>query len=372
MRQPRAAATSAPCGDSATAAVRARAGERRSSTAAAAEQPARAAARSFAASSSSAPAEEIVPDGQFGPYGNFAPKTPHGDEDDDAEAAQENPSRPAVMPQAALEDMPQGRKRDVEEAELPEAPSRGGRDGPPEPKHPDEALWVKGGKKRAAAWLKGAPEADRRRFLDHLETVPATDPKFEAMLVQGQARKEKVWSRMDPPTKANYEEAAASQWAKWIDTESVEVLLEKESAELEEQRKRDGKGDYIMSTRWVLTDKNDPLRTEANDLPLKANARLVVNSGDPGRSDEKANVRVDAPCATTQSEMILTQVAASQPKWKFGSKDVSGAFLKGEVDERGLVIRAPMHGPSLADFPRGRMARVRKGVFGLPTAPRLW
>ena len=136
--------------------------------------------------------------------------------------------------------------------------------------------------------------------------------------------------------------------------------------------KREGKGDYIMSTRWVLTDKNDPLITGSNELPLKANARLVVNSGDPGRSDEKANVRVDAPCATTQSEMILTQVAASHPKWKFGSKDVSGAFLKGEVGERGLVIRAPHHGPTLADFPRGRLARVRKGVFGLPTAPRLW
>ena len=39
----------------------------------------------------------------------------------------------------------------------------------------------------------------------------------------------------------------------------------------------------VMSSRWVLTDKNDPLRTEKNDLPLKANARLVVNSGDPGR-----------------------------------------------------------------------------------------
>eukprot|EP00959_Pyramimonas_sp_CCMP1952_P267852 5600287-Pyramimonas_sp.AAC.1 len=59
--------------------------------------------------------------------------------------------------------------------------------------------------------------------------------------------------------------------------------------------KRDGKGDYIISTRWALTDMNDPLRTQANDLPLKANARPVVHSGDPGLSDEKANVRVDAP-----------------------------------------------------------------------------
>eukprot|EP00959_Pyramimonas_sp_CCMP1952_P281205 5878586-Pyramimonas_sp.AAC.1 len=180
------------------------------------------------------------------------------------------------------------------------------------------------------------------------------------MLVQGQAQKEKVWSRMDPPTKTNYEEGAASQRAKWIDTESVEVMLEKESAGLEEQMKRDGKDDYIISTRWVLTDKNDPLRTEANDLPLKANARLVVSSGDPGRSDEKANVRVGAPCATTQSEMILTQAAASHPEWKFGSKDVSDAFLKGEVDERGLVMRAALHGHSLAT-PRGRLSRVRKG-----------
>eukprot|EP00959_Pyramimonas_sp_CCMP1952_P177593 3712252-Pyramimonas_sp.AAC.1 len=63
------------------------------------------------------------------------------------------------------------------------------------------------------------------------------------------------------------------------------------------------------------------------------------------------------------------QVAASHRGWKFGSKDVSGAFLKGEAGERGLVMRAPLHGPALADFPRGRLARARKGVFGLPTAP---
>eukprot|EP00959_Pyramimonas_sp_CCMP1952_P288514 6033541-Pyramimonas_sp.AAC.1 len=70
--------------------------------------------------------------------------------------------------------------------------------------------------------------------------------------------------------------------------------------------------------------------------------------------------------------MVLAQVAASHPEWKFGSKDVSGAFLKGEVDERGPVSGAPLHGPALADFSRGRLARARKSVFGLPAAPRLW
>ena len=71
------------------------------------------------------------------------------------------------MPLSRVDHEPtqQGQKRDAEEAELPEAPSRGGRDGPPEPRHPDDVLWVKNVTKRAADWLKRAPEIDRRRFM---------------------------------------------------------------------------------------------------------------------------------------------------------------------------------------------------------------
>lgn len=112
----------------------------------------------------------------------------------------------------------------------------------------------------------------------------------------------------------------------------------------------------------MLTDKNHPLRTHGNTLPLKANAKLVVNNGGPRNCDDKANVRVDAPCATTKSEAICCHFAANIPICFFGNANISGAFLSASCtyDGQGLPRVQP-----------GMLVRIRKGVFGLPTAPRL-
>eukprot|EP00959_Pyramimonas_sp_CCMP1952_P424027 8881753-Pyramimonas_sp.AAC.1 len=126
------------------------------------------------------PVPQLIPDGQFGPYGGLAPGAP-----------------PLREVQKELDDQEkdmQGVKRDAEEAKLPEAPSRGGRVVPPGPHYLDEALWVQNVTRRASDWLNKAPDVDRRRFLDRVETLERTDSKLEAMLVQGQAQKEKVWA----------------------------------------------------------------------------------------------------------------------------------------------------------------------------------
>lgn len=60
-----------------------------------------------------------------------------------------------------------------------------------------------------------------------------------------------------------------------------------------------------------INDKHDPLHTLENALPLKANAWLVVSTSDPDKCDDRSNVRVDAPCATTESKVICCQLAAS-------------------------------------------------------------
>ena len=60
----------------------------------------------------------LVPDGQFGPHGDRAPQTPLNEMAPLPQAAEPSPE---VREDTSLH----GQKRDVEEAELPEAPSRG-------------------------------------------------------------------------------------------------------------------------------------------------------------------------------------------------------------------------------------------------------
>ena len=62
---------------------------------------------------------DVVPEGQFGPYGGFAPSTPPVQE---AERAR-TPVEESVQPEPEEATL-QGHKRDAEEAEVPEAPSR--------------------------------------------------------------------------------------------------------------------------------------------------------------------------------------------------------------------------------------------------------
>ena len=84
----------------------------------------------------------------------------------------------------------------------------------------------------------------------------------------------------------------------------------------------------------------------------------MVNSGDTGTPGDQATVRVDAPRATTQFEMIISRVGASNPTWRRGASDVSGAFLRGETDERGQVMKLLRSGPGVRELPGGCLASV--------------
>ena len=92
----------------------------------------------------------------------------------------------------------------------------------------------------------------------------------EVLLAQGQARKEKVWKHMDPQERLNYQAAGEKQWEKWTTNSAVEVMSFEESKKVRQELKDAKKTDRVMSTRWVLTDKNDPVRTTLNKLPLDA------------------------------------------------------------------------------------------------------
>ena len=200
----------------------------------------------------------------------------------------------------------------------------------------------------------------------------------EACAVQA-ARKEYHWKSMNDEQKVKFREAAEQAWSVWADNEAVEVLDEKQSARIRQRLKDDKEVDFkVLTPRYVFTDKHEPLRTADNPLELKARARIVV----PGFRDVLSfSIRKDAPTASRISQHMLLIMTASYKKakkaWRLLSADVKSAFMKGDPFAEGsrelyMQNMSGAHGEPLLPFPRHCLARIRKGVFGLSDAPRLW
>ncbi|CAK9111467.1 unnamed protein product, partial [Durusdinium trenchii] len=213
----------------------------------------------------------------------------------------------------------------------------------------------------------------RRQMLKQLWPLGNDDAAQEVLAVLT-ARKEHVWSHMSDFEKKEFREAAAKGWSVWVENEAIEPLPDAEAARIRQKLKTEGESHRILVPRFVYVDKNDGLRTADRDLPLKANARLVV----PGYQDISAyGLRCDAPTASRTSQHLLLTFAASM-KWKLASADIKSAFMKGEEfgpNERILYLanvktRAPDE-PRLP-FSEAGLCRVKKGVFGLADSPRRW
>ena len=223
---------------------------------------------------------------------------------------------------------------------------------------------------------KGSWPLPSRSQLRAMKAVGAMLPRGEqeAMAVQT-ARKEYKWRDMTPEAKAEFREAAWKGWQTWVDNDAVEVLRPEEAKRIRENLRQTNKSHLILRPRYVYTDKNDGLRTEERQLPLKASARLVV----PGYKDVSAyEVRKDAPTASRTSVHLLLVFFTASKGWHLLSADVKAAFLKGELfldGERILYIEnLGTNDPTEPRLPLGAggLARLRKGIFGLSDSPRRW
>jgi hypothetical protein len=207
------------------------------------------------------------------------------------------------------------------------------------------------------------------------QTWPCGKVEYEAQAVQA-ARKEFTWSKLDSQQKDAFREACKSGWQVWSDNGAVEVLDPATSKRVIADLRRRGEMSKLLTPRWVMTDKNDGLRTANNQLPLKANSRLVV----PGYQDESAyGLRKDAPTGSRLSQHILFVLTASNFLfgWRLHSADIKSAFMKGERYLEGAreIYLRNVGGPS--DMPRlpfsdDCICKIVKGVFGLADAPRQW
>ena len=188
------------------------------------------------------------------------------------------------------------------------------------------------------------------------------------------ARREIKWREIPQQDKEAFRKAAETGWKVQTDNGAFEILSDAESQKIRARLKASGQLNKILTPRYVLTDKNDGLRSGSNPLPLLANARVVI----PGYQDETAYaVRKDAPTSSRCSQHILF-ITASAKGWTLWSADVKSAFLKGELFEDGerelyiSNIRRACADEPLLPFGVHGLAKVRKGVFGLADSPRRW
>ena len=202
----------------------------------------------------------------------------------------------------------------------------------------------------------------------------------ESLAVQA-SRKEFRWSSMTDEQKVEFAKAAVEAWDVWAQNDAVEILSLQESDRIRARLKAANESCKILTPRYVFTDKNDPVRSPTNPLPLKARGRIVV----PGFKDEFSYaIRKDAPTASRVSQHMLFILTASNSKakkeaklaWRLMSADVKSAFLKGDAymdGSRELYLENVKGAPGEPRLPFGNaLAKIRKGVFGLADAPRQW
>ena len=108
-------------------------------------------------------------------------------------------------------------------------------------------------------------------------------------------------------------------------------------------------GQDCISTRWILTVKND-----------KVKARLVARG-----YEEQALVRRDSPTVAKIGIRILLAIAASN-MWKVKSTDIRSAFLQGKEMDRDVYIKPPKE----AELQKGKVWKLKKCLYGLNDASR--
>ena len=116
----------------------------------------------------------------------------------------------------------------------------------------------------------------------------------------------------------------------------------------------DDKGQKVISTRWVITEKEV-------DGVTKIKARLVIRG-----FEEEEEVQADAPTAAKTTLRIALAMTANN-NWPIETIDIKAAFLQGRPIERDVYITPP----SEAEI-SGKIWRLRKTAYGLIDAARNW
>ena len=164
--------------------------------------------------------------------------------------------------------------------------------------------------------------------------------------------KEYQWNKLDGGHQSLFRAAMDKEWQSFLDLRAVKVLNPEDSKKVSRDR--------ILPTRFVLTNKDPTGET------LIAKARLVCGGH---RDPDIALLRTDSPTTDALGVQLILVIAASF-QWSIQAGDVSTAFLSGVFDSRNLYMRPPREG--LPGVSQSSLLELKKGVYGLCNAPRLW
>ena len=148
-------------------------------------------------------------------------------------------------------------------------------------------------------------------------------------LAQRRPRGEIQWAALNEEKRRIFQKAAEKHWQIWLENDAVRVLSKEESAKVQKELESVGEQERVVRGRFVLTDKNDGLRTESYYLPLEASARLVV-PGYKVKENLEGTIRRDAPTGSRNSQHGLFILAGCHRSWRLAKGDVRAAFLKGD------------------------------------------
>ena len=181
-------------------------------------------------------------------------------------------------------------------------------------------------------------------------------------LVKKAASTEVRLKDMTPALLEGFRLADDAEWRSFLEFDAVEVIPDAEASLL----RRTLSPDLILPSRVVRVDKHRG-RTNDDGTPMapKLKSRIVIQ----GFADTDYTQRADAPTLSALASHVLFSRAAGYGL-RLVSADISSAFLNGRALDRELYTSMPKD--ILLPELRGKLCRLKKGIYGLRQAPRLW
>ena len=143
-------------------------------------------------------------------------------------------------------------------------------------------------------------------------------------------------------------------------TENTAEVLDAQQQELQKWKEYSvytevkDKGQDAITTRWVMTEKND-----GNTKQIKA--RLVAR----GYEEDSSKIRTDSPTIGKENLRLITTIAANN-HWKIHSLDIKAAFLQGYPIDRSVHLLPPTEANT------NKLWKLNTSVYGLCDASRAW
>lgn len=160
-------------------------------------------------------------------------------------------------------------------------------------------------------------------------------------------------STLSDADKCLFKKAKEKELGCWLETSTVSKILRNKIHP-----------DRIMTSRWILTWKEDPSQASGT----KAKARLVVRGYQDPELDK---VSTDSPTLSRDSRMLLLQTIASH-HWTLQNFDIKTAFLRGRSDGRTLAMDPVPELRELMGMTQNEVCLLEGNAYGRVDAPLLF